>query len=324
MGNVISALAAGIRAAVAVLAGSTAAQSGADGSAIIHEIEAGDGPAWGTLSGLTAHPTNPLRLYAVTDQDSPPARIVEIELGPGRARVIRQIPVTGEANVDLDLEAIAAKADGGFWIASEGSTGNVPANRLIEVDATGRILRTIGLPDDLAPRMGQKGLEGVTIFPAADGWMLAVAFQAAINGDPEGTARIGVVDPRTQAWRFHLYPLERTDKGDWTGLSEILHLKDQTFAAIERDGRGGRKSIKLITTFDLDAPSKGAPGPALPRIVKRRAVDLVPLFLDAGRKVEPEVEGLARAVDGQIYVVTDNDNERPTVLLRLGDVARLF
>ncbi len=322
--KVVSALAASIRAALAVLAGSTAAPSGADGSAIIYEIEAGDGPAWGTLSGLTAHPSNPLRLYAVTDQDSPPVRILEFDVMPGNVRVIGQIKVTGEANVDLDPEGIAAKADGGFWIASEGSTGNIPANRLLEIDPIGRILRTIGLPDDLAPQMGQKGLEGVTITPTEAGERLVVAFQSPIEGDPADCTRIAMVDPAHGTWTFYLYPLDRTDKGDLTGLSEILHLKDQTFAAIERDGRGGRKSIKLITTFDLEARSTGAAAQALPRIVKRRAVDLVPLFLAAGRKVEPEVEGLALTVDGQIYAVTDNDNDRPTVLMRLGHVTQLL
>src|SRR5436190_19088834 len=61
----------------------------------IQEIEPGDGPTWGTLSGLTAHPTDPRRLYAVTDQDSRPIRIVEIELAPQTARVVRQTNVIG-------------------------------------------------------------------------------------------------------------------------------------------------------------------------------------------------------------------------------------
>jgi hypothetical protein len=41
----------------------------------LDEIEPGDGPAWGTLSGLTAHPADASRLYAVTDKDTPPIRI---------------------------------------------------------------------------------------------------------------------------------------------------------------------------------------------------------------------------------------------------------
>ncbi len=52
----------------------------------VQEIEVGDGPEWGTLSGLTAHPTNPQRLFAVTDQDPKPTRIIEIELARSRPK----------------------------------------------------------------------------------------------------------------------------------------------------------------------------------------------------------------------------------------------
>ena len=70
--NMVSALVSLFKSALTILAGGTADEvrwniPPARGS--IHEIEPGDGPAWGTLSGLTAHPTDPNRLYAVTDQD---------------------------------------------------------------------------------------------------------------------------------------------------------------------------------------------------------------------------------------------------------------
>jgi hypothetical protein len=290
----------------------------------IQEIEVGDGPAWGTLSGLTAHPTDPRRLFAVTDQDSKPTRIIEIELTPQSAVAIRQIAVTGPGDEDLDVEGIVAKQDGGYWLASEGGPGNVPANRLLEVDPTGRIVRTIGLPPSIAERMGKKGLEGVALDRTATGTRLAVAFQAPLDDDPPDCTRIGLVDPATGTWSFFLYPLDRNGAGDLTGLSEILHIRDRTYAAIERDGKGGKRSIKWITTFDL-APGAGAdPESRPPLLVKRRVRDLVPLFLAEDRKVEKEVEGLAMAADGEIYAVTDNDNERATVLLRLGSVDDLL
>lgn len=87
----------------------------------------------------------------MTDKDSPPVRIVEIELSPQTAKVIRQIKVIGRGDGALDPEGIVAKQDGGFWLASEGGAANVPANRLLEVDSAGQILRTIGVPD-LLPR----------------------------------------------------------------------------------------------------------------------------------------------------------------------------
>ena len=325
--NIVSALVSLIRSALTILAGGTASDvrwhiPPARGS--IHQIEPGVGPAWGTLSGLTAHPTDPNRLYAATDQDSRPIRIVEIELAPLMAKVIRQIIVSGRESDDLDPEGIVATQDGRFWLASEGGAGNLPPNRLLEVGSAGQILRAIDVPPSLAPRMGKKGLEGVTIERTATGERLVVAFQSPLDGDPADCTRIGVVDAATGNWSFYLYPLDRTESGDLTGLSEILHLRGRTFAAIERDGNGGKRSIKWITTFEL-APEPGAPPDQTPPLLaKNRALDLVPLFLASGRKVEKEVEGLALAVDGNIYAVTDNDNQRPTLLLRLGSVEELF
>ena len=117
--------------------------------------------------------------------------------------------------------------------------------------SNGQILRAIGLPASLAPRMGKKGLEGITLGRTANGERLVVAFQAPLDGDPSDCTRIGVVDAATGIWSFYLYPLDRTDSGDLTGLSEILYLRDRTFATIERDGKGGKSSIKWITTFEL-------------------------------------------------------------------------
>lgn len=321
--SAVAAMKSLLSGALAVLAGTNSTEIKWDvppARGAIHEVEPGDGPEWGTLSGLTAHPTDPQRLYAVTDRGSRPIRIVEIELSADTAKVVRQINVIGPGTDDLDPEGIVAKEDGGFWIASEGGARNVPANRLLEVDSSGQIGRAIGLPSSLAARMGNKGLEGVTLQRTATGQSLVVAFQAPIDGDPPDCTRIGLVDPATGTWSFYLYPIDRTDTGDLTGLSEVLHLRDKTFAAIERDGKGGKRSIKWITTFDLAPESGAAPDQTPPLLVKRRARDLVPLFLAAGRKVEKEVEGLALAVDGEIYAVTDNDNVRATVLLRLGSV----
>lgn len=294
-----------------------------DGVTIL-EIAPGRGPAWGTLSGLTAHPTDASRLYAITDQDSAPIRIVEITVSASSAEVTGQIPVEAPSLGDLDTEAIAAKPDGGFWLASEGSTGNDPPNLLVEVDAAGRMRRSLALPASIAARMPKKGMEGVTLVSSSAGPQLVVAFQAPIDGDPEDMARVAVVDPESGAWRFFHYPLARTRDGGVTGLSEILSLGGGRFAAIERDGKGGKKSIKWLTTFSIPMSDGAAPDATPPRLTKRVAVDLVPIFLDADRKVEKEIEGLAVAADGTVYVVTDNDGERPTLLLRLGPASKLF
>lgn len=308
------------------LGGETPQRRAADGAIV--EIEAGEGPAWGSLSGLTAHPADPARLFAVPDKDSPPARIVEIALTPHRARVVRQITLDAPGLGRLDPEAISAKPDGGYWIASEGKAGNAPPNRLLEVEASGRLVRAVTLPEPVAGNVGDSGFEGVAFVAGAGGGRVFAAIQKPIAGDGESLARIACFDPGAGSWQFWHYPLERIDDdGDaTTGLSELLHLGGERFAAIERDGRGGRRAIKWVTVFDLAGTPGAGPDERPPRIAKRVAIDLVAPFLAAGRKVEKEIEGLAIAADGELYALTDNDSEpgRPTVLLRLGQARAVF
>ncbi|MEQ1710022.1 MAG: esterase-like activity of phytase family protein [Hyphomicrobium sp.] len=325
--DIAKSAAALLRQILALLAsGPTTGDTSAEvsGRVTIMEIAPGTGPTWGTLSGLAAHPTDPGRIFAITDQDSAPIRIIEIAVTAASAVAIAQIRIVAPGLDGLDTEAIAAKPDGGFWLASEGAKGNVPPNLLIEVDAAGRMLRTLALPASIAARMPKKGFEGVALQSTASGAQLVVAFQAPLDGDPDDMTRVGVVDPASGAWRFYYYPLDRNDDGDITGLSEVLALGQGRFAAIERDGKGGKKSIKWITTFALSPNSGAAPDATPPVLDKHVAIDLVPIFRDAGRKVEKEVEGLAVAADGMVYVVTDNDGERPTLLIRLGPASEVF
>lgn len=319
-------LAALLKGTLAVLGGATADSgfaANADGGALI-EIEQGDGPEWGTLSSLTAHSTDPRRLFAVTDQDSPPLRIVEIEVSETSARVVRQINVSAPGFDDLDVEGLVMKPDGGFWLASEGQEGNSPPNVLLDVDADGLLLRTINLPDAVAGKIQRQGFEGVALVTSNGRQELVVSFQSGFKGDAEDVSRIGFVDLASGAWTFYFYPLERLEDGDVSGLSDILHLGDRRFALLERDGKGGRHALKWITTIDLGTTLGAATDAVAPVLSKRRVVDLVPMFLDLDRKVEKEIEGLTIAADGQVYAVTDNDNKRATVLLRIGHRADIF
>lgn len=317
-----------VRGLLVLLAGGTVAdadrspQTAAVGSVI--EIDPGDGPEWGTLSSLTAHASNPRLLYAVTDQDSPPLRIVEIEVSGSSAKVVRQIKVDATGFEGADVEGLVMKPDGGFWLASEGAEGNTPPNVLLDIDANGHVLRSVKLPDDVAAKIQRQGFEGVALVaPAGGGDRLYASFQSGLAGDAENITRIAVVDPATEKWSFFSYPLEEADDG-FSGLSDILHLGAERFAVLERDGKGGKHSLKWIVTFDL-ASLTGTPiGQTPPLIEKQKIVDLVPMFLDDDRKVEKEIEGLTIAADGQVYAVTDNDNKRATLLLSLGSATELF
>lgn len=311
-----------------VLGGCTAPEGSSTGAVAtrgrVDVIEPGNGPRWGTLSGLTAHPTNPSLLYAVTDKQSPPARIVEIDVSGPAPRVVRQIGISAPGFDDLDFEGIVARPDGGFWLASEGEKRNSPPNLLLEVDARGTFRRSIDLPQAIAERVRGKGYEGVALEVTPTGARLYVAFQGRLSDDPKNLARIGSVDPASGQWTFFFYPLEPLPSGDFAGLSDLLHLGNRRFAAIERDGEVGPQAIKWITTFDLGTLTGAPPDSTPPALTKHLAVDLVPLFTKLGHSVEKEIEGLAVAADGEVYAITDNDNDRPTVLLRLGKAADVF
>ncbi len=171
----------------------------------------------------------------------------------------------------------------------------------------------------------KEGFEGLALETTTSGSRLYVAFQGPLAGDRDDLTRIGAVDVDTGQWTFFDYPLEYLPSGDFTGLSELLHLGNRRFAAIERDGKGGRKSVKWITTFELAALVGAPPDAGAPSDYKAHvALDLVPVFTLLERKVEKKIEGLAVASNGQVYVVTDNDNERATLLLRLGQAADIF
>ncbi|MCB1506806.1 MAG: esterase-like activity of phytase family protein [Hyphomicrobiaceae bacterium] len=291
----------------------------------IMEVAAGEGPSWGTLSSLAAHPTDPHRLFAVTDHDSPPLRIVEISVANGAPRVVRQIGISAPGFTKLDCEGLAIVPGGGFWLASEGKAGSTRSNVLVEVNAEGRLLRSIELPPAIAARVTDRGFEGVAYAQdpgVAD--RLVVSFQSGIDGDAEGLTRIGVVDLSSRTWTFHYYPLELLESGNFTGLSDIVHLGANRFAVIERDGKGGKHAVKWITITDLgSAPDAGSTGEQ-PVLSKRLAIDLVPFFRERGYRVEKEIEGLASAADNRVYAITDNDNERPTLLLYLGQASVVF
>ena len=231
---------------------------------------------------------------------------------------------TGIKDHLLDTEAIVAKPEGGFWLASEGSKNNSPPNLLLDVDATGMVTRAIALPTAIAERMRKKGIEGLALADTKAGRRLFVAFQAAIKGDPDDIARIAEVDPATADWSFFAYPLSKGATGDVTGLSELVHIGKRRFAVIERDGEGGPMSFKQIMTFILGSIVGCPPDGKPPLLTKHKVLDLVQVFSASGREVEKEIEGLTIAADGQVYALNDNDNERPTLLMRLGPASKVF
>lgn len=91
-------------------------------------ILSGPGPdgvpmAWGALSGLAADREIAGRLFAVTDSFYAEARILTVDATVLPARIVAAATVSldGKPAPDLDIEGIATREDGGFWLVSEGN-----------------------------------------------------------------------------------------------------------------------------------------------------------------------------------------------------------
>ncbi|GLY01712.1 esterase-like activity of phytase family protein [Actinoplanes sp. NBRC 101535] len=268
-----------------------------------------NGIPWGALSALSAVPGRKDRLVSVTDAVYTPTRILGLTTG---GTIDSQLTVTKDGTpIGYDAEGIVARKQGGYWLAVEGSAST--PNLLVRLDAKGRVQEEITLPADVAATITTNGLEGV----AESGTSVWVAVQRTLKGDPANTARIGRYDTVTKTWSWLLYPLDAAPTG-WSGLSEIVAVDGNMFAAIERDNqRGPLAAIKKIYTFDVPRTWSGTP-----TVTKKPAKDLLPILKSGNGWVQDKVEGLAIAGDGRTYAVTDNDGlddaTGETVFMNLG------
>lgn len=299
---------------------------GAPGFPSIVSADRDGGPIpWGALSGLSAHPRHPNRLYSVTDSYYSPTQILTIDTAQTPALISASLTITENGQpVGVDAEGIHARRLGGFWIAAEGATG--PENQLLRLDRGGAVQERIALPPEIAAGLGSNGLEGVTATGFGPFEQVYVVLQRPLSTDPADVARIGRYHVRSQTWSWYGYPLE---SGSSVGLSEVVALGNNTLAVIERDNRPGTfAEIKRIYTVEIPPrPGLGAP-PQIPILTKTLARDLLPDLAADNGWVQEKVEGLAVARNGQVYAVTDNDGVEDatgeTVFLRLGRERDLF
>ncbi|MET0424317.1 MAG: esterase-like activity of phytase family protein [Actinoplanes sp.] len=267
---------------------------------------------FGTLSALSAVPGKRDRLVSVTDSAYTPTRILGIDTAARPAAITDQLTVTKDgAAIGYDVEGLAARKAGGYWLGVEGSA--TTPNLIVRLDAKGRVQQEIPLPAEIAAAVTTNGFEGV----AEAGDNVWVAVQRPLKTDPQNIARIGRYNTRTGVWSWLGYPLDTAPKG-WTGLSELVAVDGNTFAVIERDNqRGAQASIKKVYQFDVPTTWTG-----LPTVKKRLVADLLPALQADHGWVQDKVEGLAVGGDGRTYAVTDNDAiddaTGETVFLRLG------
>lgn len=268
--------------------------------------------AWGALSGLAGHPTNPGQLYAVTDSFYAQGRILTIDTKTSPVTITGAIVVTkdGKPMENLDLEGVAVAADGGFWLASEGNPErekNKTNSTLIKTDAKGVVERVIELPANLIANATRFGFEGVAVTGQGDAERVWIAVQREWKDDPKGQARLLSFDPKTGAFGQARYPLEPKGEG-WIGLSDLTSVPGG-FVVLERDNLIGPKAkVKILTRVALDGVVPAAVDAAEAPVVKKTVVkDLLPLLKAPNGYVLDKPEGFTIDAAGDAYLVTDND-----------------
>lgn len=295
---------------------------------------------WGALSALAADKDDDNKLYTVHDSFYVQSRIYNVDVSAHPAKITGETVLKKDgATVNYDLEGIAQRSDGGFWLASEGKKNagqaGLTPNLLIQAAADGTVTREIRLPGAVDARQKSNGYEGVAVTGVVGvDEQVYVAFQREWSGDPAGKVRIGVYTPALDTtsgedageWKFFYYPLDAVESpaGGWVGLSEITALDDGKFAIIERDNQSGPDArIKRVYTVDLSGatPRTEAEG-GFAVLSKTLAIDVLPAMQAGKGWVHDKLEGLARTADGRVYVVTDNDgvddSTGETQFLKLG------
>jgi DNA-binding beta-propeller fold protein YncE len=281
---------------------------------------------WLAISGLSADAESGEALWAVSDSYLAQAYLYRIDVSQKPARIVKRIAV-GEADGALDLEGVATRATGGFWLASEGQLESeeepeeeggegkiIPGrpNQLLRVAADGKILEHVELPEALRDQATNNGFEGVAVSGSEEAGDEAVwvAFQREWADDAEGFVKIGRYDVADAAWRFALYPLDKVESpsGGWVGLSELTRLPDGKLLVVERDNQialdARIKRLYAITPSDVDF---AAYGEALPVLEKTLARDVLEDLDAHSISVPDKLEGVGLTKDGRLYLATDND-----------------
>lgn len=320
---------------------------------VVSKLKQNDVPIpWAALSCLAADPKNPNIVYSAHDSFFQQSRIYRMDVHRKPAVITDEIVLHDEqGTVNLDIEGLATREQGGFWVVSEGAgaAGDAPADRtlnlLLKVAKDGEILETITLPDAVNDLQIRFGFEGVAAVNVKDddhhhhGWrgrrhrrhhhstteLVYVAFQREWTDDPEDRVRIGQYNTETDEWRFFYYPLDAptSPNGGWVGLSEIVAVTDEIFAVVERDNQSGTDAtIKQICLFSIAGVEPAPQGDPIPELDKVCVRDLIPDLTSDNGTVLEKVEGLTILRDGKVLIVTDNDGvddaSGETQLIRIG------
>lgn len=298
---------------------------------------------WVAISGLAGDPQDADRAWAVSDSFLAQPYVYELDLSRRPARIVDRIPVgdvdvDDQAEGDFDLEGIAARPEGGFWLASEGRTdeGSSRPNLLVRADEAGNVIESVPLPPSLVAESTSSGFEGVAVTGSEAGGdeVVWAVIQREWEDDPPGSVKIGRYEVAAGEWTFARYPLDPVSSpaGGWVGLSEISLLPDGERAAIvERDNQIALDArVKRIYGVDLTDPDvEWRPhGEPLDVVEKSLLRDALPDLDRRSISVPDKLEGLAVTADRRVLLATDNDgvdeNYGEALLFGLGPTWRAF
>lgn len=265
---------------------------------------------WMAISGLAGDPHDATTVWAVSDAILAQAYLYRIDVATAPARIEARFPV-GDADGRLDLEGVAVRPEGGFWLASEGRVEDRP-NLLVRTDETGTILDEVALPTALAEQATSSGFEGIAVTgsEAAGDEVVWVAVQRSWSDDPVGHVKLGRYDVASAAWTFATYPVDDVESpnGGWVGLSELTLLPNGTLAVIERDNQlASDARVKRLYVVDPGATRWAPYGEPLPAVRKTLLRDVLSDLAARSISVPDKLEGAALTTDGRLFLATDND-----------------
>ncbi len=167
-----------------------------------------------------------------------------------------------------DPEGLVALADGTFWVSDEYGPF------ITHFDATGRQVGRLSpfdgsLPPELANRIGNRGLEGLTVTP--DGSTLVAIMQSALEqpdlggASPWNIAIVRIVTYKLADGEVHeyLYLLDNPATKR-TAVSEIAALSNHTFMVDERDPGFPPGADKKLWRIDLTGATDVGPASVVP------------------------------------------------------------
>jgi hypothetical protein len=290
------------------------------------------GTSFGALSGLAYEPGTGF-LLGIPDNAYLDARIWSFSV----SHVDRSLELMdellrrnaqGEVLQGIDPEGLVVNPEGGYIVATEGTSANggggatcasnANSNRVLFFTDAGTLNPAYGVGGVVDPpcgadvnafdwtKMGSNGFEGVTVVDSAPattgGLKVYVAFQRPLTGEGM-TTRIGEYSVDSKTWNFYFHALD-ADVGGASGntfLSELIHVGGDRFAVIERDqGIAAAALNKTVRVFSLGT---GTVNDRTKPVSKTTAIDLL---ADSFRFDQEKLEGLALG-GGSLFVVNDND-----------------